>query len=436
MKLKDYFREQKEYTINQNDKFFLYEKIISQKDQKSFARTKRFVSIRSFAYGFAMIILFVWIYGVYFLNGDISYEWFMVQNTLNQVNADYIAKIVDFNGNFYIKHEWEYYKTSNISNGDNIILKKWSEIVFHMDSWTKAKIVGPARFTLNKADDTYQLLISQWDFIQMESLDNNSNSIKVVLNDITVSSQQNTNFLITKENDKYKINNQWDKIIITQADSTRELQNKQLLTIQDNDITLIENIENFGQAVTQNNVSQTFAIADNTTTKIKEEQIINTLLNDTDSKNNEITNPKLAEDLWLIDNKQIPTTEQSKTLHSLLNNNFVLWNIEEMFKAHTVWNEKEYIYNQWLLESRIQKIYNLFDIKYPSWNLTSNINTLKLQLTNNYHIPSKYTQNLNTIANRIVYIQNNTYWLTTNIEEIDQLWNKLETNTPNNLVLK
>jgi hypothetical protein len=116
MQLKDYFREQKNNNLNQNEKFFLYEKIISQKDQKNFARTKRFINIKSFAYGFTVIALFVAIYGLYFINGDLSYEGFLVKNTINQVNADYIAKVVDFNGNFYIKHSGNYYKTNNISN--------------------------------------------------------------------------------------------------------------------------------------------------------------------------------------------------------------------------------------------------------------------------------------------------------------------------------
>jgi hypothetical protein len=105
MQLKDYFREQKDNTLNQNEKFFLYEKIISKKDQKNFKRTKRFINIKSFAYGFTAILLFVSIYSVYFINEDFSYEGFLVKNTINQVNADYIAKIVDFNGNFYIKHD-------------------------------------------------------------------------------------------------------------------------------------------------------------------------------------------------------------------------------------------------------------------------------------------------------------------------------------------
>jgi hypothetical protein len=35
MKLKDYFIAQKEQKINENEKFFLYEKIISQKNKKT-----------------------------------------------------------------------------------------------------------------------------------------------------------------------------------------------------------------------------------------------------------------------------------------------------------------------------------------------------------------------------------------------------------------
>ncbi len=451
MQLKDYFREQKELKLNQNEKFFLYEKIISQKDQKSFSKAKRFINIKSFAYGFAMIMLFVSIYGVYFINWDLSYEGFLVKNSINQVNADYIAKVVDFNGDFYIKHDWSYYKTSNISNWDNIILKKWAEIVFDIDEWTKAKIIWPAKFSLSLEDNNYKLLISQWDFIQIESPEHkennkNSKSIDIILNDIKVSSNRSNkhmNFQITKEDDKYQINNQWDKLTITQEDNTRELHTKQLLTINDEnkEITIIENIEDFGKAITQNNVSQVFTIANNNidteTQKDKiQEQIVETLLNEENSNNNKITNPELAEDLGLVDDKQIPTTEQTKTLHSLLNNNFVMWNIEWVFKAYTAWEDKEHNYNKWLLESRIQKIYTLFDVQNNKWDLIENINTLKQQLTSNYHIPSKYTDNLSIIVSRIQYIETNAYWSTTNIEEIDQLWNKLETNPPAYLVFK
>ena len=445
MQLKDYFREQKNTNLSQNEKFFLYEKIISQKDQKNFSKAKRFVNIKSFAYGFAMIILFVSIYWVYFINWDLSYEGFLVKNAINQVNADYIAKVVDFNGDFYIKHDWSYYKTSNISNWDNIILKKWAEIIFDIDKGRKAKITWPARFTLSLQDNNYKLLVSQWDFVQIKSPeDKETKPIDVVINNITVSSKQNTNFQIAKnDNNEYKINNQWDKITITQDNNTRELQTKQLLTInnENNEVTIIKNIEDFGKAITQNNVSQVFTITKNDTNpQVDKEQIqkqiVDTLLNDKNTNDYKITNPELAENLWLVDDKKIPTTDQTKTLHSLLNNNFVMWNIEWIYKSYTAWEDKEYKYNEWLLESRIQKIYKLFDIKYNKNNLIDNIKTLKQKLTSRYNIPSKYTDNLDIIVSRIQYIKTNTYWLTTDIDEINQLWNKLETNPPSNLILK
>jgi hypothetical protein len=267
----------------------------------------------------------------------------------------------------------------------------------------------------------------------------------IIMDDIKISSNksnQNINFQITKQDDQYKINNQWDKLTITQDESIRELETKQLLTInnENNEVTTIENIEDFGKAITQNNVSQKFTIADNNTdTKIQEEkiqeQIVETLLNDSKT-NDKIINPEIEENLWLINDKQIPTTEQTKTLHSLLNNNFVIWNIEWIFKSYISWEDKEYSYNKWLLDSRIQKIYNLFDIKYDNNNSIDSIKTLKLNLTSNYHIPSKYTDNLDIIINRIQYIETNTYWLTTNIDEINQLWNELETNPPSHLMLK
>jgi len=48
----------------------------------------------------------------------------MVKNGSNLVTADYIAQIVEFNGDFYVKHDNNYYKTNRISNGDNVILKR------------------------------------------------------------------------------------------------------------------------------------------------------------------------------------------------------------------------------------------------------------------------------------------------------------------------
>jgi len=432
MKLKNYFKEQQNNTLNQNEKFFLYEKIISQKDKKSFARTKRFVSIRSFAYWFAMIILFVWIYWVYFFNGNFSYEWFVVQNWINEVSADYIANVVDFNWDFYIKHDWKYYKTSNISNWDHVILKKWSEIIFNIDEKTEAKIVWPAKFELSKKENNYQLLISQWDFIQMESINNQQSSIDIVIDDIKVSSKEKANFLITKDNDEYQINNQWQNITVTKDNDFTEIKSKQLLSINDDEVKIIENVKDFENAITQNNLSQTFAITNDT--KDKDEDIVQTFIDDIDTKDTKISNTEIAENLGIVDNKQIPTEQQSKEIHSILNNNFVMWDIKEMFKSHILWKNEQYEYEKSNLNNRINKIYNLFDTKNNSKDIITNIENIKNELSTKYHIPSKYTENLQVIINRIRYIENKE--ILSEETDFDKLWQELETNTPSNLVLK
>jgi hypothetical protein len=61
MKLKDYFSIKQENQISANDKFSIYEKIISQKNRKSFFDIKifDFLSVKSFAYGFMMVVLLV-----------------------------------------------------------------------------------------------------------------------------------------------------------------------------------------------------------------------------------------------------------------------------------------------------------------------------------------------------------------------------------------
>lgn len=436
MKLKEYFTIQQDYKINENDKFFIYEKIISQKNKKSFFDIKifDFLSVKSFAYGFMMVILLIWIYWIYFFNGDFSYEWFMVKNNSNLVTADYIAQIIEFDGDFYVKHDNNYYKTNKISNGDNVVLKKWSEIVFNTLSGTSAKIVWPAKFTLHKELTNYKLIISEGDFIKMESTSPSNDSMEIVLDDITISSEKNINLLVTKQKNEYKINNQWDKVLIKKDDKTQELWWQQLLTIKENDITLIQNIQDFEQAITKQNISQTFAIVDK---EIKDlEQINENIVNEISVKNNESIDLKLAENLGFLDKKETPSQEQTKELYSILDKSSVLFDLEWLYKNQLLWDQRGFNDYKQSLERKIQKLYKIFKLNYQETSLDNSIIDIKEQLEDTYHIPSKYLLNLDTMLNWIKYIQSLENWSNTNIEEIDQLWDNLKTNPPINLVFK
>jgi hypothetical protein len=73
-------------------------------------------------------------YGTYFFNNTSLF-------TSNLVQADYIAKVVSFNGDFSIEHGGKMSQTQDISNGDTIILDNYAEMVFEISSGTKSKII-------------------------------------------------------------------------------------------------------------------------------------------------------------------------------------------------------------------------------------------------------------------------------------------------------
>ena len=437
MKLKDYFQNRQEFQLSENDKLALYEKIISQQKKKSFSRM---VKVKYLAYWLILIVLLFGIYWVYF-DIDWNIDWLAIQNPTNTANADYIAKVVDFNGTFYVQHEWKLTKTSNISNWDNVILKKWSEIVFDIDSWTKAKLTWPARFSLAQDENWYQLLIAEWDFIQMESIEPESAPVEIsVWDDFTVSSEKNTNILITKTNNEYKVNNQWWNIKVTKNGKQTEVKAKELVAINENDITLIQNVEQFQTAFVEQKINQTFEIKEKDTTEKLTEDLIKEIKTWTVVK---IENTWLAEELWIVDSKKIPTEEQSKALYTNLDKNSLMRNLENMRESRKLWNKKDYTYSKSQIDTKIQKIYATFGIKYQKLWTISDIENLIENLNTSYHIPNTQISNLKTLISWIDYIENSEFGTyaqnddaeTVNDEiDIELKRNEFKTTLPSNLI--
>lgn len=406
MKLKDYFQNKQEFQLSENDKLALYEKIISQQKRMSLSRMMK---VKYFAYWLILIVLLFGIYWVYF-DVDRDINWLAVQNPINQANADYIAKVVNFNGTFYVQHEWKLTRTSNISNWDNVILKKWSEIVFDIDSWTKAKLTWPARFSLEQDENWYQLLISEWDFIQMESLEPESAPVEIsVWNDFTVSSEKNTNLLITKADNEYKVNNQWWDIKVTKNGKETQVKAKGLVAIKENDITLIQNPEQFQTAFVEQKINQTFEIKENNTEKNPEKLTENLIKEISTWTTVKIENTWLAEELWIVDSKKIPTEEQTKTMYSMLDKGSLMLVLENMREWRKLWNEKDYYYYKSQIDTKIQKLYTTFGIKYQKLWTKSDIENLIENIDKSYHIPNSQISNLKTVISWIDYIENSEF---------------------------
>ena len=79
-----------------------------------------------------------------------------------------------------------------------------------------------------------------------------------------------------------------------------------------------------------------------------------------------IENPEVAEELWIIDMKLIPTQAQTNQLYDILDPEFINEYTENMATYWKLWDKKNYNYYKWLLNKNIQKIYTAFGIKYTN----------------------------------------------------------------------
>ena len=259
--------------------------------------------------------------------------------------------------------------------------------------------------------------------------------MEVVLQDnITIHDSQNLNVLITKTDDEYKINNQWSQIKVTTNNKTKQVEEKQLLAIKDNDIRLIDNVEDFKQAFTKQSISQTFEITDE---QRDATDTANALIQEiTENKNNNtpiVNNEQISNELWITDSLQIPTQEQTSILYSTLDNSSLMWTLESMYKDRISGNQNDYNSLKNNLNSKIQTLAKTFNLNISKWDISTNISEIKKTIWESYHIPSTQINKLTTLSNWISYIQSQNQWSITDPDKIETSWTNLINNLPSNL---
>lgn len=134
MKLNEFFQTQKTQSFTDVDKLELYQKFLYKKTAVSPIKRFSFIHARSFVYSMIAAVLVLGTYGTYFISTTSPF-------TSNLVQADYIAKVISFNGDFSIEHGGKLSQTKDISNGDTIILDKGAEMAFAISSGTTSKII-------------------------------------------------------------------------------------------------------------------------------------------------------------------------------------------------------------------------------------------------------------------------------------------------------
>ena len=415
MKLQEYFDKKKEIIVSGWDKLEIYQNFISKKNTKSFYPQRQFFFVKSFAYSLVLCFLLLWLYWTYIFNWKfiINKDWFFIQrsNWIKSVQADYVAKIIEFNGNFYIWHSWQYYQWSYISNWDIVTLQDWAELVFNINQWTKAKVVWPAKFLITKSNSWYKLNLIYWDFIELKSLETkNPQNLEFATQNFTIKQSDKTkpiSFQLVRQWEKTLLKNNWSLLIITQntddkTQTQKELNSDKVLSIQTNDISII-NYQNFSQAIAQKNFTQTLSFNNSQNNTNNIDDILNK-----DYSQDTNTDDQINNNIWLPNDKLIPTEEQMWKLNSNLIESS-LSNIIENIKKQNLQPETQStstdIDN---LENKIEQISTSFNVNYvkTSWSTTkeklsqlkNNIDKLLSILQEKYHIPPTYISKIQNIS--------------------------------------
>jgi len=472
MKLSEYFRQQKSREMPAHLKSELFSRIQKEKNwieisTKIPSKIFFFASKRVMYASLAVFLVFV-VFGWILLdrNQIIDFGLFSVKqnNNPNEVLADYIAEIVEFN--------WEYSLVRNgieilnsdslksIQDGDVVTLPEWTDLIFNLEDWTQAKIIWPAEFTITKTKKWYQISLFDGKFFRIYCPECTSD-VEIITPDFTISQEkdQTLDIHIAKEDDgEMLVKNDGDKVIVKTKNSENKTEVKQIsselvaINSSSDKINHIEDQEVMINFMTKNNISATFTLStenvqwpeikreeptnfvaiqtkeenkqlvQNTWTEItKEVQNVNMPENATekdpllewlkeiisaDDKEIWEINEDITAQLWLSsqDSLKVPTTSQMQTLKTNLNSFFLMNTFESIYTNDRV------AQNISKLADRINSISSTFGYSYRASadlsNIKTTIQSLKSQLEKDYYISPSDISQLERVANWCDELQN------------------------------
>lgn len=433
MKLQEFFNTQKNTSFTDIEKLDLYQSILYKKTKKTSLKRSSFVHAKYFVYSMIFVVLMIGVYGVYFMNnGNLQdYNRFAIKsNTTNTAQADYIAQVIDVDGNFFIEHNGVLATTNNIGNGDTILLKENTQLVFEINSGTQSKIIWPAKLVIQKThNDNYKLNLIYGNFIQMEGNEWKTQTIELAINDITIKQEdksQPLNFKFVQEGDNKIFQNNGANIIVTKSngeDKKTTISKQQVVAIQDNDIKIFANIDSFTKAIQEKNISQTFALTqetnDNSGVVVENKEEISLLSLLSTVQPGEVKEEITKEISSVLTNeKEILDPIQDEKVSASLSEWAYISEMKVLESAFLEGNDTAFTTIYTKVERRIQTIYQSFGMIFTKiegdpttklqWLKTA-ITTLKNKISSEYNVPPTYMENLQSIASSLSNIMAKEY---------------------------
>lgn len=400
-------------------------------------------------YSFFGVVLIAGVYGVYVFKNIIEPQQGNIvfhSNDIPSVQADFVAKVVDFNGNFYIEDgSGQMFQSSMIGNGQTVTLLSGAQIIFHIQTGAQAKIVGPAKFTVveqntESIEKKYSLRIIQGDFVEMQSLANQTNSsdVEVTVDDIVVH-QQDINvpmhFQIKKQGDQKivsNLSNNWGNLLITkkideQEDVETVIASQQLARIQDTDITLLNDPTLVADAIKKGEITQTFSLAitqdENSAVETGKEQtgldlaVTASIVFSGDMSTGEVDSGVVDQAQQIIsDEKKVFSPEELGRLETVLHKGFLTTNMKDLYAAYREGNTDAFLILFDGIEGRVKQMYALVNMDYKSiggtdpkdllQGLDTRVQKLQSYLKDSYYLSPRYEHNIQTIRSWSTFLNN------------------------------
>lgn len=373
-----------------------------------------------------MVIVFVF-FGSFFwdLPKVLEYRAFFVQKDpwgINTVSARHIAEILEFNGDYLIEKEGKTFQNSVLFDGDIITLKDNAKIIFNINEHLKTEVQGPARFTISQiAKGKYRLYLMEGNFLRIEGQED-TDALQVETEEMTIETTKDEKVALelSKKNQKTELKNHGATLLVKSKKSSLEtvptkLESEKLLTMQDNDITKISDVEKLWEALTtRKNLTHTTHLehlqSKETPKKITVEEIASLTSGDSSflasSSQTNLASGQQEEIAsafaYQADQKKIPTEKQLSQITAALNAGFLFSDMQAIYQAKLD-DDAEALANAyrnlgWRLKSLGDSVEVVIDINASSSKFIPQLEKIQSGFQN-YHFPSSKIQQLDILKN-------------------------------------
>ena len=472
MKLSEYFKHQQSQEMPAHLKSELFSRIQKEKNwieisTKIPSKIFFFASRRIMYTSLAAVLVFV-VFGWLLLDKTevVDFWIFSVKqnNTPNGVFADYVAEIVQFDGEYSLARDGKTVlnsdKIKTIQDWDIVSLPEGTDLIFNLEDWTQAKIIWPAEFSIAKTEKWYQISLFDGKFFRIYCPECSSD-VEIITPDFSISQEKDQTLdihIAKEENGEMLVKNDGDKIKVKtkkseKKDEIKEISSELVAINPDSDnIDVLKDSDIMLAFMTKNNISATFTLStenvewptikaeekndlvamqpkqeskpqtqniksenaenwskDNTVKVIEEKDPLLEWIKEivsSDSSTVSTIDENITAQLWLStdDDQKVPTTSQMQTLKSNLNS-FFLMNIFE-----SIYSDDNANQNISKLADRINSISSTFGYSYRASSDLSNIKStillLKSQLEKDYYISPSYILQMEKVGNWCDELQN------------------------------